>query len=168
MPLNKRMKRVKGFFLFVSILLAGSVGCARQNNWSYREVISHSPQFDSFQLQHLPEKDLSGIGVELLKGSFGTYCYLTVNCCQIPPFRQDPTSALLVLQINEQTYPYKTERMEGGQKVKLPDEATQKLLEALGEGNAVTVYLEGFMEEIQPRNFFKFSKKFIADSADIK
>lgn len=134
--------------------------CSQKGGWSYQEVISNSGQFDSVHLHFPPENELTGIGVEFLKGSFGTIGYAYVVNRTIPSLPKEEDYAIFVIQIDEETFPYKAQKMEGGQRLSLPKEAVEKLLASLTDEQPVTIYLNGYMSKLSSSNFAKNAEKF--------
>lgn len=134
--------------------------CTTPKKWTYSEVVSKTPQFSSTLLQYEPDDEQIGVGVELLKGSFGIVGYLNVQTCKIPSLPDEPNASLVVFAIEDEKIPYKAERMEGGQKLRLPDAAIEKLICALQNSQSVTIYLDGYMSVLETSNFSKASKKF--------
>jgi hypothetical protein len=118
--------------LFCIFFLAG----CQQKGWIYRKVVSDSPQFNSAQWKHVTEHAFNGIEVQFLKGDFGTLGFLNVYSRRIP-------SGALIIQIESASYPFTGIVMEGGQRLLLPDEATETILQALRSGQKVWIYLDG-------------------------
>jgi len=147
---------------FLLPLLLLSTACSSQKDWNYQEVVSKSSQFDSALLQYHSANELTGVGVELIKGSFGTLGYLNVVARQIPPLPDNPETAIVVFEIDDEKIPYKAERMKGGQRLLLPDEATEKLIATLKSNQTITIYLNGYMTKLEQSNFSKCLKKFSA------
>ncbi len=148
----------------VCILLL-CAACSTPNQWTYRHVPSSTKTLQSRQLQYLPSSPLVGVGIELLNGNFGTIGYLNVTCCSIPPLKGNPQKAVIILQIEENSFAYQAERMEGGQRLRLPDEATEKLIATLEKEIPVTVVLDGYLSQVSPGNFSKVIKKFAKSPA---
>lgn len=122
--------------------------CSPQKNWIYREVSSKLPEFESSYLQLPPQNELTGIGVEILSCVTGTTAYLNVISRQIPPFQGNPAEAIVVFQIGDEKIPYKAHRMEGGQRLLLPHEATEKLIKVLSQDKTLKIYLDGYQTDV--------------------
>lgn len=133
--------------------------CGRKELWQYREVVEGCAQFNSANLTYCPSNLFTGIEVQFLKGEFGTLCFLNVFSRAIPPFAQDPKSALVIIEIDDQQYPFKAIRMESAQRVLLPDEAASMLISALHNSCMVTIYLESYMAQISSQKFPHYFEK---------
>jgi hypothetical protein len=138
-----------------SLIFLLFAACSSHKEWTYREVVSSNPEFNSCLLRYQTKNEIIGIGVELLKGSFGTLGYLNVCSRQIPHLPETPNQSIVVFVIGDEKFPYKAERMEGGQKLLLPEDAKEKLIASLQDNKTVTIYLDGFMSTLEPSNFPK-------------
>lgn len=158
---NLRISRIGQSFLHCvtlsSIFFLSSCGTC---GWEYREVVTDYIDYNSAQLTHLIQEEFSGIEVQFLKGEFGVITYLNVMCRTIPPFNDHPSEALVVLEIDGEKTPIVATRMEGGQRVRLPDEMGWKMLDALDADQTVKVYLDGFGTELCNSGFKYNYKKF--------
>lgn len=131
-----------------TLLLLLLTACSTPQAWTTAAVVTKKHQFDSTRVKLDSKNTLTGIGVEFLQGNFGTIGYLTVAARSIPPFQGDEERAIVVMAIGEEKLPFEAHRLRGGQKLRLPDEATEKLLTHLRDGEEITLYLEGFMERL--------------------
>ncbi len=138
--------------------------CSSHKEWNASQVVSRSKPFNSAQLQYTSDNELQGVGVELLKGAFGTLGYLNVSARQIPTLPEAPEMSIVVLVIEGEKFPYHANRMEGGQKLLLPSEATEKLISTLESNQAVSIHLDGFMTKLEPSasRFWNIFKRFNA------
>ncbi|NGX54205.1 MAG: hypothetical protein K1000chlam4_00930 [Chlamydiae bacterium] len=66
-----------------------------------------------------------------------------------------------MIVVDEQPYSFATTRMEGGQRLLLPEEATQLLISALSKTQKVTIAAPGgFSSVISSKKFDKLYRKF--------
>ncbi len=151
--------RTVGIALF-SFFLLGFSSCSSSSPWVYRKVVADCPTYSSALLYHPPCNQFTGIEVQFLRGKFGRQGYLNVYSRCVPPLTNDPNRAAVVLQIGEQHYRYSAFRMKGEQRLLLPREATDQMIEALLAGLSITIYLEGFSTEICPKNFPSLYRQF--------
>lgn len=149
---------IKRTILFAIVLFL--TACSSQKDWTYSRVVSASPEFNSSMLRRHSQSELVGVGVELLKGSFGTLGYLNVSARKIPVLPGTTDTSIVVFVIEDEKFPYKANRMAGGQKLLLPEEATEQLVAALQNNSIVDIYLDGYMTKLEPSNFQKLYKKF--------
>lgn len=146
-------------FVFVLLYVIFLSSCVKNQEWTYQDVKSSRPEFKSFHLDY-SIASINGIGVELLRGDFGVIGYLSVNSNQIQSTPDDPSKAEVVFQVENDQLLYRATKMLGGQRVKLSQEAVDKLLTLLGEGKNVNIYLKGYSAKITPNKFSKQFKKF--------
>ncbi len=132
---------------FVALLLLLSA-CASKNVWHMQKVLSKLPDQHSMLISYHPKNEITGIGVELLTGSFGKRAILYVCARQIPSLPHAPHQANVIFLIDEEQHCYKAQKMEGGQKVLLPEEATKMLFEAVECNKGVTIVLDGYLSKI--------------------
>ena len=141
------MQRV---LLFLLLLAA----CTQEKSWTYQEVKASAPQFHSQSLS-FSSNAINGIGVEILQGSFGIVGYLNVTSCTIPSIPDAPDQAIISLQAGEEQLVYRGKKMEGSQRVRLPEEALSYLISSLQNNHSVTIYLDGYSTEVTPKKFKK-------------
>ncbi len=130
--------------------------------WVYREVDTSCPSNNSAFLSYPVLNGFNGIEVQLLRGDFGTLAYLNIPCREIPPLPDAPRYANVLLIIEEDYYSFQAIRMEGGQRLLLPDEATDLLIHALLNCVSVVIALPSHYAEICPMRFESLYRKFCA------
>lgn len=147
------MKKIFVLFLFL-------LSCSQPQFWRLSYVASDCPEFNSTLLASTACNRFSSIEVQFLKGEFGLVCYLNVFTRQIPPLAEDPKQAIAVIEIDKELYPFKSVRMQGNQRVLLPPEAAQLLLQSIHENRQILVHLDGFVSKLEQGNFAKLYPKF--------
>ncbi len=156
---ERRISKIKSDFLrFVALSSIAFLSSCGTCGWEYREVVTDCPQYNSALLTHPVQEDFSGIEVQFLKGEFGVVTYLNVMCRTIPPFNDHSSEAIVILEIDGEKTPIVAMRMEGGQRVRLPDEIGWKMLDALDAEQTLSIYLDGYGTEIC-RDGFKYNYK---------
>ncbi len=130
--------------------------CSPKTGWVYQEVKTKPITSNSANLRIPVANPFNGLELQFLKGTFGTRAYLSVQAREILPQANDPVAII----VNEQPYSFATTRMEGGQRLLLPEEATQLLISALSKNQKVIIAASGgFYSEIPPTNFGKPYRK---------
>ncbi|MCC5832477.1 MAG: hypothetical protein JJU12_05470 [Chlamydiales bacterium] len=142
------------------IIILVLTACNSHKEWTYSEVVSAAPELNSKQLRYRIKDEITGIEVELLEGAFGRFAYLNVCARQIPSLPGDACRSIVVFVIDDEKLSFQAERMLGGQKLLLPDEAIKKLIDSLDNNRSVSIYLDGFQTELKPSNFHKVYKNF--------
>lgn len=140
--MSNKMKRLILLFLFLT------ASCARHSPWIYQEVISDSPQFNSYQLTYTPNNLFNGLEMQLIRGQFGLIGFFNVYCREI-------TSDSFSLMIDGNSSYYTGILMKGGQRLQLPTQATAQISAALLEGHRILATLSGYSTWIEPANFAK-------------
>ncbi|MFZ0566054.1 MAG: hypothetical protein WAM28_07710 [Chlamydiales bacterium] len=107
-----------------------------------------------------PANKFTGIELQFLRGQFGLQGYLNIYSRCIPLSDPSSNAAVFAIQINNQRYRYQGFCMEGEQRLLLPRQATDQIIEALLACQTVAIYLEGFSAEISPYKFQKLYKQF--------
>ncbi len=131
-----------------TLLLLLFSACSPQNAWIHRKVCSDCARFNSTQLIYCSQSSYSGIEVQFLKGEFGIIGSLNVYAYSI----QTPT---LLFRIEDETYSFEGIVMEGGQKLQLPPEATDLLIQALLDGHKVQIFMGQFYTELEANKKLK-------------
>lgn len=150
-------KTKEGSFFLLLLFL---VSCSKSCFWKYQEIDTHCPLYRTAILSHHSDNQFSGLNLEFLRGSYGTKGYITVVCGEIPPSPQDISLSQVYIAIDGQAQACLAFRMEGGQKVLLPDPITYLLIDALIGGRKVIVALDGYYAEIPAQDFAKYHKSF--------
>jgi len=133
-------------FFFLPLCVSLLVVSCQPKGWVVCNTLSDYPQFNSAQMLHTPDNSFNGIEIQLLRGSFGIVGYLNVCSMCIP-------SNTVIFYIAGTQYQFTGVVLEGGQRLLLPSEATEKLIQALLSRCTVDIYLEGFQTKVLPYNF---------------
>lgn len=134
------------------------------NCWEYREIDRlDTPCEKTVLLQYEPDNRFSGIELQFLRGDFGMITYLNVYCQTILPSSLDPCASNVFIRIDDQDSFYLAHRMEGGQRLLLPEEAQEQLITNLWNGKEVTVLLDGYCTTYSPNYFRRLYKDFVSN-----
>lgn len=159
-PTKKRAliyKTKEGIFFLLLFFMAS---CSKSCYWKYQEIETQCPLYRTASLFHQSDNQFSGLKLEFLKGSYGTKGFISVFASEIPPALEDPKMSRVIIAIDETVESFLAVRMEGGQKVLLPENATFLLIDALQAQRKVVVALDGYYSEIPACDFPKFYKSF--------
>ncbi len=148
-------------FLQLTIVSWLLVGCSGETlrQWQFEEVATNRLAFNGGKLSLPPDSDFSNLELELVRSASGTRFYLNLFTLRAPPLREEPNRTTVVIEFEQQepwvVHPY---LMEGGQKLLLPGEVSDYLIEALLEGipfkiqigrSSIQAISEGFQEGYQ-------------------
>lgn len=129
--------------------------CARSSHWSSNEIHSRTKEHDSSKLSYHSRDRAHGIDVEFLKTKDHLNVYLNVHSIPIPA--SPSKTASLKLELEGKILTCEAYRMEGGQRLRLPEEIATLLIESLKNHNDVILTLPGYRTTIMAEDF---SKKF--------
>lgn len=94
-----------------------------------------------------PCNQFNGVELEIAHGNYGYRMYVNVFA---RPLACDPE---VVVTINDLPVTYKVERFDGGQRVLLPDNAAERVMQAMKDGQAVDIAIGRYRSIITPQGF---------------
>ena len=137
------------------LLLFTLFGCYETSPWN----VSYLEGGDSSRVSCLTRDKVNGVGVEMVYAKNSLRTYLEVHSQSIPPYRGNEQEALVILKTATQVIRTVASRHAGGQRLLLPSDSQQILIDNLLEGESVTIELQGYRQTLSPDHFSnKFSK----------
>ena len=127
--------------------------CSSSRFWNHGYIQS-GPEFSSSRLSYTDPDRQNGIHLEIIKHYMNTYTgYLFVHSHPIQPYKHDIKKALISIRMtdkdeHQQLFSYIATRYEGGQRVRLPEEALHTLLEAFHQKKNVWIEASGYQTKI--------------------
>lgn len=135
-------------------LLIGCSSSCRQ--WILWGTITHDASFNSGRMFLEPEKLGSQIEIEISRGASGTRMYINLLILPSAPLPNDPSRTAVELIVGDQEprvfYPY---RLLGGQRLLVPDEITEEIIQYLLDGESVVIKMGRNKVQVVPDNFEK-------------
>ncbi len=129
-------------------------------DWQREEYHSHFPGYSSKIISLPPANDDFGLELEL--ASYSTESdrmYINLFSLPIPENPNRPKKVDVAIAFESSTETVEADLFSGGQRILLPPEAAQKIIDSLLEGQAVTISVDRYRGEIYPENFsFNFSE----------
>ena len=126
--------------LYFMILTACSTPTCRQ--WEIQEIVTNTPCFNGGRLTLDPDSDYSHLELELVRNSSGIRFYINLLFLQAPPWKEDPARTSLIIQFENQepwtVHPY---LLEGGQRLLLPGDIADVLVQALLDESFFTIQI---------------------------
>lgn len=116
---------------------------------------SNSQEHCSSKLSYRSHDRSRGIDLEILQTQEHLKAYLCVHSIPIPAYQGNPKAALATLTLDSEILSCQSYRLEGGQRLLLPEEITVALIKALEKGKDVTISLPGYRTVIPAENFSK-------------
>lgn len=109
--------------------------------WELLENVTQTPQFNSGRMILPPDSDCSNIELEITRSYSGTRFYVNLLSLQAPPLQGDPTRTYLEIVFEQDEKPWIVHPwlFSGGQRLLLPDEVADALIDALMMGKSFTI-----------------------------
>ncbi len=137
----------------IIFLLLFLFACESSKSWEVSHINAGHQESNSARLSYPVTDTVNGIGVEMIcaKGLINTY--LEVHSQTVPPYQGNPKEALVIMKIEGKTFQGIANRHEGGQRLSLPPQLQQLLVESLQLRQPVTIMLEGYFTTLDPKEF---------------
>lgn len=103
----------------------------------------------------------NGLEVELLCNGADTTLFLNALMLCFPPAQNDSGKIDVDICIEDQSFQYPGDRYEGGQRIRLPEEAKQLIIASLLEDIPVTIAVGRYQAIIYSENFKKVYHKLL-------
>ncbi len=145
-------------FCFLKLLLVLLSVCSCSSSvcrqWEIQKVLTKHPCYNAGRLLWGPHSNFTYLELELARSRTGLRFYVNLLFLQARPCQEDSERTCLeILYDNQESwvvYPY---LFEGGQRLLLPGEVADVLIQALLNGRSFTVRLGRNCLEILPANF---------------
>ncbi len=112
----------------------------------------------SARVTFTPDSTFCTLQLELLQGEFGTIGYLNTVRGNLPPTDK------VTIAIGEKISIVDGIRLEGNQKMRLPDQATELIIDSLLEEKQIKIILQNYHVQVEPdskhRHLVHRSKRF--------
>ena len=107
-----------------------------------------------FSKAYLPSCNaFNGMEAELLYDGYNTNFYLNIQTLQFPCSDEDESVANVTIVIGDQIYSIQSEILKGGQRIRLPLEIQQLIIDSLLEGSEVLISVGRYRATLIPDNF---------------
>lgn len=121
--------------------------------WQHVSVPTCYPRCE-FSKTYFPIcNDFSGLETEILTACGRSSLYFNVNTLQIPSDQNHSGYVTVSLIIDDQTFTFISELMQGGQRVKLADAGKDLIIDTLVSGRPVTVTIGRYKTVLTPCGF---------------
>ncbi len=142
------------------LILGALTSCASKGHWKHSHMSTGTSEFSSSKLSYMFPDPNNSIQLEIFRTEKHYRGYLSVQSHPIVPSQNDPQKALVYFQIQEESFSFLATRHQGGHRVLLPEEALEKILEALLQNVEVTLETSGYRTKINPEGFSSNYTKF--------
>lgn len=151
-PFIGRMRPlVLPLFLSASLLIS-SCTQAKQNSWTFETDNTNTP-WVSARLS-LPSKDIfKDLSVELIQTPNGRSMHIGAYSKRLTPTDENQQLIPLHLRINGNSSTILCQSIEGGQKLIIPEDKSNLIINHLLNGDSVSLFIEQYHAHLDPKSF---------------
>lgn len=131
-------------------------------HWGFNEIASSCPTQNSAQILFPSNKSYQPVQLELLRTGSGIWMYLNFLSVPVPKNQNDPCKATVKCQVQEEVFFVEAERLEGGQRLLIPEDSANKITEFLLQNETINIRIGHYKALIQPCMFQTQYQKLIS------
>ena len=131
------------YFLLLFFLLCG---CSRDKQWNQSAIKTGGQSGNHERLVYEVKNPFREVEIELARIDQMTTVFLNVHESHIPPHDGNPKKAAIHLKTHTREITLIADRLEGGQRLKLPPLASKHLIEVLCTSEHVTLSIDPHFE----------------------
>lgn len=136
-------------------------GCISTSPWKLDGISAGDAAYDSTRLRYIDKSSESQIAFEFRKAGGEINSYISLRQFSWAPSASVPVEFILGDERIAASLPY----LEGGMRLRIPPEITNRMILALHEGLKVSILADGFQETLDPGQFAKSYNRFLGQSA---
>lgn len=122
--------------------------------WFLDESFATCSLYNSGRLLLAPDvNNCSLISVEIIRSSAGTQMYLNAYSLAFSTADQDESKSIVKVFVNGEEHTFQAERLVGGQRLLLPDAATEIIISALMNSATVHISAGRYETDVVPNRF---------------
>jgi hypothetical protein len=141
------------------VVLCLLTACTKQGQWSQEKIHSHCEAFTFSKVRGRSSNPVHGLDIEFIRFADNIKAYLIIHSTPIPCTICPGDKASLHIQIEQEDFAFHAERLEGGQRFLLTEEASELLIDTFLAGKDIIITLPGYRSFIQAEGFSKHFKK---------
>lgn len=122
-------------------------------HWEIEQTLTCNPCYNSGKVYFPPCDEIFGLELELARGPTDYRMYLNIFSRQFPSEDEEGNKTKVSVTIAEQPTDFLANRFQGGQRLLLPDEAVDQIINALIDNQTVTIAVGRYSSEIVSENF---------------
>jgi hypothetical protein len=134
-------------------LLVFLTNCSSSSPWNLSYLKGSQQAFDSVRLSYPVHDVVNQVAIEMIYANNSLRTYLVVYSHPIPPYLGNPQEAVVTLKTEAKVYRAIAYRHQGGQRIGLPSDLQQTLIDALLNENSVTLELQKYSTTLHPKQF---------------
>jgi hypothetical protein len=147
--LKKRTPNVLFFFL-----LFFSFSCVKPcQQWEMDHIEAQCPYYNSTKIYLPALNSFSNLEVEIVRTANETRMYFNIFTLEFPWICEDESKTEVCLVIDQQEYRFLADRLEGGQRLLLPPDALELVVQTLLQYAPVQAIVGRYTADIIPNNF---------------
>lgn len=149
--MDRTRRHCKRAFIALLLFLTGCAPYCRE--WVLDSYISKNPRFASARVYLPPSSPSDHLELELCRSASGYRLYLNILLFAARPLEEDSQKTEIEISTLEKSwtaYPY---ILLGGQRLFIPSETADELIQLLLEGISFTIKIGRLETEISPSNF---------------
>lgn len=137
----------------------------KQPQWKLTTIKAIYPCSTYAKARLAPCNPFYGIEAEILCNGDDTTFFLNALIMCFPPAETPDGKINVTLEIDENTFNFASERLEGGQRIMLPEEAKELIIASLLDGHLVTITVGRYQTTLILDNFENVYGKMLRLSA---
>ncbi len=139
------------------LLLFFFSSCSATNErWVLQSSQSSLPSCRRFSRIYMPPEDqYFGLEIELVLSpkDHDHNLFINVFSRKIPPHKNQDKRAVVTIEIEGKTNTCLADRLEGGQRLRVPEDCAQQIITAFLTNKTILIKLQGYQRSIKPLNF---------------
>ncbi len=130
-------------------------GCSspRCRQWIFNDVITSCPSHNSGRLLLQPNNDFSYLELEIVRSRSGVRMYLNILLMEARPSEENPQMTKVLILLSDETLTVYANIFKGGQRILIPGEIADILIENLLDSQCSTIQLGARKIDIIPDQF---------------
>lgn len=137
--------------LFLSLFLSCTKPCQQ---WEFEKINACFPCGEIGRIYYLESDSFCLLEPELVADRCGQRLYLNVYTLEFPFEEDDPGKAEIVMTIDDQSYRFMTDRFSGGQRLLIPPDATELMIQSLLACQNVRIEIGRYSANLTSNNFY--------------
>lgn len=151
----------RAFLALCVLLFSGCSTPCRQ--WELQEVLTRRPCFNAGRIILGPDSDFSYLEMEITRNRSGIRSYINLLLMEAPPTNDDSCRTKVnILFDNQDPWIIQPYLLEGGQRLLLPREVSEQLIQALNNDRPFSVKIGRNQLTVIPDNFATTYEKLLA------
>lgn len=140
--------------VFIPLLFLFFSSCSTScREWVYEEYTATSPCYKSRQISLTGSSTYCPLRIVIVQTLSGMRMYIDMLQLLAPPDPSDPTQALIFVTTDDKTYPISAYRFEGCQRLMIPSDAADELIDLLLNGQSFTIQIGSHKSDVIPTGF---------------